>query len=80
MVSRMDEVRVELMVIFDEWNRGASYPDMYHMIIKWTTQNGKKIPKRLLPKIKDTDDLKEIVEQFIFGLKYVPLRKHFQVS
>ena len=75
----MDRVRSQLISIFDAWNTGASHPDIYQMIIKWTTENNKKIPKHLLPEIKDTDELKEIVEKFIFGVRYVPLRKYFQV-
>jgi len=75
----MDRVRSQLVSIFDAWNTGASHTDIYQMIIKWTTENNKKIPKDLLPEIKDTDELKEIVEQFIFGVRYVPLRKYFQL-
>ena len=75
----MNTVRSELVFIFNAWNTGVSYSDIYQMIIKWTTDNSKKIPKHLLPELKDTDELKEIVEQFIFGIRYVPLRKYFQV-
>jgi len=75
----MDGVRSQLVSIFDAWNTGASHTDIYQMIIKWTTENNKKIPKDLLPEIKDTDELKEIVEQFIFGVRYVPLRKYFHL-
>ena len=69
-----EEAHLSLLLIIDSWNTGISHGDMYQIIIKWIQIYKKKIPSSLLPTIHPRDELKVIVEEFIYGPKYAPLR------
>lgn len=74
-----EKARLSLLLIIDSWNTGISHGDIYQIIIKWIQIYKKKIPSSLLPTIHPRDELKVIVEEFIYGPKYAPLRTYFQI-
>lgn len=69
-----------LQKIHDAWNKGVSHSDLYTMIIEWITTYKYEIPRYLAPEIKDTESINEIVESFIYGLKWELVREYFKVA
>ena len=75
------EIQKEFDAIFWHWNKGASHSDIYHLIVLWLSKHFKDIKtieeKHELYQRTEYGELKEIVEDFIYGDQYRNLRKEF---
>ncbi len=65
------------------WVLGESHSDIYTMIVDWIMMFDTTIQSRdelndLFHRIEDGDELKEIVEDFIYGIRYVNMRTEFE--
>ena len=75
------DIQKEFDGIFWLWNKGGSHSDIYHRIVCWLSKYFKEIQtiqeKHDLLQRTEYDELKEIVEDFIYGERYETLRKEF---
>jgi hypothetical protein len=78
------EIKTAFLEIIFAWTKGDSYPNIYTMLVKWIltykyeikTQNEvTEILQRM-----DSDELKEIVEDVLVGMRYFNLRKEILIN
>ncbi len=78
----MCDFKTEYTKIQFSWTKGESYSDLYSLIAKWTLkwkenaylQSKVKDEIEDLLKRMDFESIQEIVEDFIFGERYLKLR------
>jgi hypothetical protein len=77
-------VKCDYFKIHIAWNNDISSSDIYHMIVKWIdTWRHEIIDKNAIHHIEtrmsSNDSIHDIVEDFIYGKKYVTLRSQFEL-
>ena len=75
-------IKEDFLDIMRAWNINESHSVIYHMIHAWLTKYKDEIKSQsevehIIKRMTDDDELKTIVEDFIYGLKYKPLRSKF---
>lgn len=73
------EIKTKFLEIIFAWTKGDSYPDIYTMLVLWLLTYKDEIKTKdevedILQRM-DSDELKEIVEDILVGMKYFKLRK-----
>ena len=73
------EIKTKFLEIIFAWTKGDSYPDIYTMLVLWLLTYKDEIKTKdevedILQRM-DSDELKEIVEDVLVGMKYFKLRK-----
>lgn len=73
------EIKTKFLEIIFAWTKGDSYPDIYTMLVLWLITYKDEIKTKdevedILQRM-DSDELKEIVEDVLVGMKYFKLRK-----
>ena len=76
------KIQKEYNEIFEAWNKGDSHNDIYHLILYWLTKYKNDIKdqedvKDILHRM-EFDELRDIVEDFIYGSKYKSLRDEIE--
>lgn len=76
--------RKEYHLIVQAWIDNQSMSDIYDMIIVWINKHNKHINQDLLPltdeimkRAENDESINEIVEDFIYGKHYEPLRMYY---
>ena len=74
-----NEIKTKFLEIIFAWTKGDSYPDIYTMLALWLLTYKDEIKTKdevedILQRM-DSDELKEIVEDVLIGIKYFKLRK-----
>ena len=75
-------MKKEYNEIFEAWNNGDSHNDIYHLILYWLKKYKNNIKdqedvKDILHRM-EFDELRDIVEDFIYGSKYKSLRDEIE--
>jgi hypothetical protein len=76
-------IKEDFQAIFDAWNKGGSYSDIYHMIVAWLETYEFTLDEtieavRIFVRIdKGREELKDIVADFIYGECCATLRTEF---
>ena len=70
-------------VIFNDWINDVSWTDIYQNIIEWATKHrdviqSKKDIESILTRATEGEEGKILVEDFIYGLRYINLRLEFK--
>lgn len=78
------EIKTEFLEIIFAWTKGDSYPDIYTMLVLWLSKHKNEIRTKdevedILQRM-DSDELKEIVEDILVGMKYFKLRKEILIN
>jgi len=68
--------------IFEAWSKGDSHNDIYHLILYWLQKFKNHIKAQecvndILERM-EFDELRDIVEDFIYGSKYESLRDEIE--
>ena len=76
------DMQKEYNEIFDAWNKGDSHNDIYHLILYWLETYKIYIKEQehvddLLERM-NFDELRDIVEDFMYGSKYKSLRDEIE--
>jgi hypothetical protein len=79
----MDSARKEFDAIFNDWINDVSWTDIYQNIIDWANKHkdsiqSKKEIENILTRATEGEEGKILVEDFIYGLRYVNLRLEFK--
>ena len=79
-----NEIKTKFLEIIFAWTKGDSYPDIYTMLVKWFLTYKDEIKTNgevteILQRM-DSDELKEIVEDVLIGIKYFKLRKEILIN
>lgn len=76
-------IKEDFQAIFDAWNRGDSYSDLYHQILAWLLkyeyEGLDEVDEaiRLYIRIDKGEEMKEIVADFIDGKACAGLRETY---
>ena len=78
----MGSVKEEYNKIIKAWINNVSMSDIYHMILEWIGKNKSiatneeivTIMNDIEKRMENNDELNDIVEDFIYGVKYQKLR------
>ena len=78
------EIKTEFLEIIFVWTKGDSYPDIYTMLVLWLSKHKNEIKTQtevteILQRM-DSDELKEIVEDVLVGMRYFNLRKEILIN
>ena len=78
------EIKTKFLEIIFAWTKGDSYPDIYTMLVLWLLTYKDEIKTKdevteILQRM-DSDELKEIVEDVLVGMKYFKLRKEILIN
>ena len=78
------EIKTKFLEIIFAWTKGDSYPDIYNMLALWLLTYKDEIKTKdevedILQRM-DSDELKEIVEDVVVGMKYFKLRKEILIN
>jgi hypothetical protein len=79
----MDVAQKEFDAIFSDWMNDVSWTDIYQNIIDWATKHrnliqSKNAVESILTRATEGEEGKVLVEDFIYGLRYVNLRLEFK--
>lgn len=79
----METAQKEFDTIFNDWINDISWTDIYQSIIEWVNKHkdsiqSKKEIENILTRATEGEEGKIIVEDFIYGLRYVNLRLEFK--
>lgn len=76
--------RKEYHLIVQAWIDNQSMSDIYHMIIDWINKHNKHLNQDLLyltdeimKRAENNESTNDIVEDFIYGKKFEPLRMYY---
>jgi len=80
----MTDLKTEFLEIIFAWTKGDSYPDIYTMLVIWISKHKDEIKtqnevQEILQRM-ESDELKEIVEDVLVGMKYFNLRKEVLID
>jgi len=80
----MTDLKTEFLEIIFAWTKGDSYPDIYTMLVLWISKHKDEIKtqnevQEILQRMV-SDELKEIVEDVLVGMKYFNLRKEVLID
>ena len=70
-------IKDEYRIIHDLWNKGIQYGDLHPLIVDWISKYKTIIRAKSLPHLISrlyTDEMKMVVNDFIFGEMYLDLR------
>ena len=76
-------IKEDFQAIFDAWNKGESYSDVFHQILEWLLKyEYKELDQveeavRLYMRIEKGEEMKEIVADFIDGKACAELRETY---
>jgi hypothetical protein len=78
------EIKTAFLEIIFAWTKGDSYPDIYTMLVLWLSKHKDEIKTQnevtdILQRM-DSDELKEIVEDVLVGMRYFNLRKEILIN
>ena len=78
------EIKTKFLEIIFAWTKGDSYPDIYTMLVLWLLTYKDEIKTKdevteILQRM-ESDELKEIVEDVLVGMKYFKLRKEILIN
>jgi hypothetical protein len=78
------EIKTAFLEIIFAWTKGDSYPDIYTMLVLWLSKHKNEIKTQnevtdILQRM-DSDELKEIVEDVLVGMRYFNLRKEILIN
>jgi len=79
----MEAAHKEFDAIFSDWMNDVSWTDIYQSIIEWATKyrdliQSKNAIESILTRATEGEEGKVLVEDFIYGLRYVNLRLEFK--
>ena len=82
---RQQTIKSAYQDIQTAWDNNVSMSDMYHMIVDWmeTWKPETRVPtiaklvEEYLQRCEDDDEMYELVEEFIYGDRYAPIRNAF---
>lgn len=77
----MSNCKSDYINILDAWENNVSHCDIYHMLLNWINtyieniydHNAVKDMNIILNRIKNDDNMYDIVESFVVGKKYISL-------
>jgi hypothetical protein len=80
----MADLKTEFLEIIFAWTKGDSYPDIYTMLVVWLLKHKNQIKTQnevveILQRM-ESDELKEIVEDVLVGMRYFNLRKEVLID
>jgi DNA-binding HxlR family transcriptional regulator len=80
----MADLKTEFLEIIFAWTKGDSYPDIYTMLVLWISKHKDEIKtqnevQEILQRMV-SDELKEIVEDVLVGMRYFNLRKEILID
>jgi hypothetical protein len=80
----MTDLKTEFLEIIFAWTKGDSYPDIYTMLVLWISKHKDEIKtqnevQEILQRMV-SDELKEIVEDVLVGMRYFNLRKEILID
>ena len=83
MPRRTEPVHRRYRAIMRAWSTDVGHNDIYHMIIRWMDEfkqsiEAKQEVKRFLRRARNDDELKDLVEDFIYGGGCEKIRKQFK--
>ena len=78
----MTSLKEEYNKIIKAWVNNISMSDIYHMILEWIEKNKSIVTNQEIvaimndieKRMENNDELNDIVEDFIYGVKYQKLR------
>lgn len=78
----MTSLKEEYNKIIKAWINNISMSDIYHMILEWIEKNKSTVSNQEIvaimndieKRMENNDELNDIVEEFIYGVKYQKLR------
>ena len=78
----METAQKEFDTIFNDWINDISWTDIYQSIMEWATKYKDIIVSKtdiesILTRATEGEEGKILVEDFIYGLRYVNLRLEF---
>ena len=78
------EIKTEFLEIIFAWTKGDSYPDIYTMLVLWLSKYKDEIKTQNevteISQRMDSDELKEIVEDVLVGMRYFKLRNEILIN
>ncbi len=77
----MSDCKSDYCKILDAWENNMSSSDIYHMLVIWINtyieniydHNAVKDMNKILERMNKDDSINDIVEDFVYGKKYIDL-------
>lgn len=75
-------IKEDFLDIMRAWNNNESHSDIYHMIHTWLAKYKNELNSQtqvddIIKRMASKDESKAIVEDFVYGLNYKPIRSEF---